>query len=386
MNLGIVTPFFTPVVGGEATAPYTLARGLKARGHSVTIFTTNYGRRESKFEDEGGLTIVESRCVANFSGLLYTPEMRGKLKETARTIDIFDFNSFRTYQNVIAMGFAREHRMPYVLRAHGSLQRLGKSVPKLFFDRLYGYSVIRNASKLIALTPIEAEQYTALGVPQDKIAVVPNGIDLTEYSHLPPRGTFRRKIGLDENNMMVLYLGRIHRSKRIDVLVRSFQLVTQRMKNARLVIAGYDDGYLQYLRFLTQSLGLNDYVIFTGPLNESDKQAALSDAGVFVTPSFYGFPMTFLEACAVGTPIIATNLGDVLSWIDGVCGYVTSPDPAELAHAICRVLLDGDVRAKFSENCKSIVQLKFSAAGIAKILESTYEGLVGHTSPRQGGN
>ena len=139
LNIAIITPFLTPIAGGSASTTFILARSLPTRGHNVTIFTTNYGRKESKFEDESDLTIVESRCVANLSGFLYTPEMRKKLKETARTIDIFDLNNFRTYQNVVATEFARKHEVPYMLRAHGSLPRLGKSIPKWIFDRAYGH-------------------------------------------------------------------------------------------------------------------------------------------------------------------------------------------------------------------------------------------------------
>jgi len=97
---------------------------------------------------------------------------------------------------------------------------------------------------------------------------------------------------------------------------------------------------------------------------------------VFVTPSFYGFPMTFLESCAVGTPIVTTSLGDTLEWIDGNVGYVTRPTPRDLAEAVYRIISDDELRRKFSRNCIKVVISNFSLEKVVERLESLYEEIV----------
>ncbi|MDI6846757.1 MAG: glycosyltransferase family 4 protein [Candidatus Bathyarchaeia archaeon] len=104
-----------------------------------------------------------------------------------------------------------------------------------------------------------------------------------------------------------------------------------------------------------------------------DKMAALVDSDVFVTPSFYGFPMTFLEACAVGTPIITTTLRDHLPWIDGNVGCVTSPNLSEMAEAMYRIISNEELREKFSRNCKRFVKSEFSLEKAAEKLEQVYK-------------
>jgi len=116
--------------------------------------------------------------------------------------------------------------------------------------------------------------------------------------------------------------------------------------------------------------------MFTGFISNEDKLKALVDAEVFVTPSFYGFPMTFLEACAVGTPMVTTSLGDTLEWMDGNVGYVAQSTPSDLAETIYRIISDAELHRRFSKNCIEIVKSEFSIEKIMKKLMKIYEEVV----------
>jgi glycosyltransferase involved in cell wall biosynthesis len=112
--------------------------------------------------------------------------------------------------------------------------------------------------------------------------------------------------------------------------------------------------------------------MFTGFVSSEDKLKALADAEVFVTPSFYGFPVTFLEACAVGTPIVTTSLGDTLEWINGKVGYVVQPKTEYLARAICRIIIDEKLRERLSRNSQNMVKTVFSIEKVVDKLEQLY--------------
>jgi glycosyltransferase involved in cell wall biosynthesis len=249
---------------------------------------------------------------------------------------------------------------------------------KLYLDKLVSSKIVKNASKIIALSSFEAEQYKRMGVPEEKIAIIPNGIDLSEYAELPPKGSFKKKFNIPEDKKIILYLGRIHKAKGIGLLIRAYAHLKNEMKdgNTILVIAGPDDEYLSEARNLANSLGLYNSVMFTGFISNEDKLKALVDTEVFVTPSFYGFPMTFLEACAVGTPIVTTSLGDTLEWIDRNVGYVAQPTPRDLAEAINKIISDEELHKKFSQKCIEIVKSEFSIEKVVEKIEKVYEEVV----------
>ena len=93
-------------------------------------------------------------------------------------------------------------------------------------------------------------------------------------------------------------------------------------------------------------------------------------------PSFLGFPVTFLEACACGTPIITTNNGDTLDWIHGKVGYVVEYDKDQLRDAIYKVLSDEGLRKRFGEEGKKLMVKKFAWDNIVKEVENVYEGVI----------
>jgi len=108
----------------------------------------------------------------------------------------------------------------------------------------------------------EAEQYRRMGVPEEKIAIIPNWIDLSEYASLPPEDSFKKKFGLKEREKIVLYLGRIHKIKGIDILVKAFANVIK-LDSVRLVVGGTDDGYLSELQALIKALRIEHNVLIT---------------------------------------------------------------------------------------------------------------------------
>jgi glycosyltransferase involved in cell wall biosynthesis len=173
-------------------------------------------------------------------------------------------------------------------------------------------------------------------------------------------------------------LGRIHKTKGIDFLIKAYaHLINDRhCKDALLVIAGPDDGFLNEAKALANVLGVHDSIVFTGFISNKDKLKALVDADVFVTPAFYGFPITFLEACAAGTPIVTTSLGDTLGWIDGKAGYVSRPTSRDLAEAMYIIISDEKLRRRFSRDCIEIVKSEFSVEKVVERLENVYEEVV----------
>ncbi|MEM2294111.1 MAG: glycosyltransferase [Nitrososphaerota archaeon] len=385
MRILQVVPVFSSPFGGPVTVVKSISKEL-AKRHDVIVYTTTaldlkHDSNPREEEIDGYRVTYFSRalkplCYSYLFGQLNTSwGMMSAIKRNIKNFDIVHLHSWQQFPDFIVHHYATKCNVPYVLQAHGSIPRIGKKMRKLLYDATFGYSILQDASKVIALNNLEAEQYRAMGVPEEKIAIVPNGIDLSDYANLPPKGSFKSKHNIPEDKKIILYLGRIHRTKGIDFLIKAYAYLTRKIgyKDAILVIAGPNDGYLNEAKVLAKSLDLANSIIFTGFISKEDKLKALVDAEVFVTPCFYGFPVTFLEACATGTPIVTTNLGDVLEWIDGKAGYVTRPTPYDMAEAIHSIISDEELRRRLSENCVNIVKSCFSIENITSKLEKVYE-------------
>lgn len=365
-------------------------RTLVKKGHDVTVYTSNaldlHGRG-SKINDSeifvDGVKVRYFPYILRYGTMFFTPSMFYSIRDEVKEFDIIHIHDARCFQSVATAYYSEVYNVPIIYQPHGSYKSysLGgflKSLSRDLIDILYAERIFRKADRVIALNQTEAEQYRSMGIRDEKIEIIPNGIDLTEYNDLPPRGSFKERYNIPLENKLILYLGRIHQSKGIDLLIKSFSLVLDRMKygSTILVIIGPDDGYMNEAKSLVKSMGVLDSVLFIGFVSAEDKRKALVDADIFVTPSFSGFPITFLEACATGTPIITTTLGDNLEWINGKVGYVTLPTATKVADAMHRILLDSDLNNIFSENCRSIVNSKFSIDVVVDKLEHIYTEVI----------
>jgi len=236
--------------------------------------------------------------------------------------------------------------------------------------------VLKDASRVIAVTRTEAEQYKSMGVSEDKIEIIPLGIDLSVFDSLPERGEFRRKYGLGNDQRIILYLGRIHKIKGLDLLAKAFADLSQASNNIKLVIVGPDNGYLPSLKKLITDLEISDKVLLTGPLYGQEKLKAYVDADVYVLPSYYEiFSVTVLEACACGTPVIVTDRCGLADVISGQAGLVVPYDKEQLSNTILHMLSDDKMRRDFSEKGKLLVRQKFNCDKMAEQVERVYNGI-----------
>ena len=379
-----VIPYFFPAeaFGGPVKVAFDVSKELVKRGHEVVVFTSDAkdlkNRLNIKTAEFDGVKVCYFSNLSMFlvrrSNLFITPKMRREIELTLNSFDIIHAHEYTTYQNIIVHKIAMKYKLPYVVQVHGSLPKVSKRTRKWFYDTLYGRKLLQDASRVIALSSLEFKQYESMGVDGRKIVIIPNGLNVSEYTNLPNRGLFKSKLRIDGVKKLVLYLGRVHKTKGIDLLVEAYSMLHKTTcQDSMLVIAGPDAGYLAEAKRLAASLNISDSVIFTGFISNSEKLEALVDADVFVTPSFYGFPLTFLESCIVGTPIITTTTGDTLDWIDGTVGYTTSPTPHDLSRRICSIISNDELREKLSRNCKETVKSNFSLESIVDKLEQMYE-------------
>jgi glycosyltransferase involved in cell wall biosynthesis len=290
-----------------------------------------------------------------------------------KDFDIIHIHEHRSVLAAITSMQASIHGIPYVLQAHGSvLPIFQKRKLKRLYDRLLGYEILKGARKVIALTETERKSYLSMGIAADRIVLVPNGVDMSEYERLPSKGLFKTKYGIGDDSKIVLYLGRMNMTKGIDLLIKAFGGKSSNLDDARLMIVGPDNGERDSLLRLVQSLHLDGRVVFTGFVSDNDRRSGLVDSDVLVIPRFLGFPLAFLEACICGTPIVTTRGGDELDWIDNQVGFVVDYDSRQLREAIIRILSDRNLRSRFGEQGRRLAIKRFDWQNIVAQLETVY--------------
>ena len=387
MRILQLTPCFYPAwaYGGPVPVIERLSKELVKRGHEVIVYTTDAldknKRHNMRYLEVEGVKVFYFRNVSNslaWRRYFLTPGMPFRLRREIKNFDIVHVHGFRDYLTIIIHHYSTKYDIPYILQAHGSVETyFQKGVLKRIFDKVWGYRILRDATKLIALTPTEAEQYKNMGISEDKIEIVPNGINLAEFENLPQRGQFRKKYGLGDAQKVVLYLARINKIKGPDLLAKAFAELSKDLGDAKLVIAGPDDGYLAALKELIRELKIEEKVLLTGPLYKNEKLQAYVDADVYVLPSSYEiFGITALEACACGTPVIVTDQCGIADLIDGQVGLVVPYYKEQLQHALLYMLGDNKIRLQFGEKGKLLVHEKFNWEKIAEQVENIYSSCI----------
>lgn len=377
MKILQVIPRFNPSLGGGVDVVYNLSKHLAMRGHDVTVATTDYlfDADYAKTIEELGVEVIPFKHLFNYCLYIPSPSMKAWCEAHINDFDIVHLNGTRSYQNSVVMNYAVKNGVPIVLQAHGSIMRIvERKGIKWLYDQVWGNKLLANASAFIALSNSEAEAHQRIGVAKEKIHILPNGVDLAKFKELPEKGEFRKKYSIPDDEKVVLYLGRLHKSKGIDLLVEAFADLTSRMNNVRLVLVGPDGGFKRELLKIIADRDIQNKVQFTGLVSEWDKYAAFIDSDVFVTPKFYGFPITFAEACACGLPIVTSDEGDYLDWIDNVAGFSTKYSLNEVSEAMYLILNQSEHSSQFCDNCKNLVLKKFNWESICADLEIIYVG------------
>ncbi|MFX0206725.1 MAG: glycosyltransferase, partial [Candidatus Hodarchaeota archaeon] len=259
---------------------------------------------------------------------------------------------------------------------HPHLRIVRKQSLKQAYDLMFGYRILKEAGLVVALNKLEIDQFKGIGIRADRIKVIPTGIDLAKYQNLPQKGTFRAKHGIVGTEKVILFLGRVHQSKGIDLLVEAFAELVKDLSGTKLIIAGEDDGFLKTLKKLVMRLKIEDKVLFTGRISGKDKISAYIDADVFVTPSFYGFPATFLEAWACSIPVVTTLKGSFIDEIDGKAGFVVQYNKTELRDALLKLTTDERLRTQFGQNGRELVEKCHDWDPLVKVMEQSYYDVV----------
>lgn len=383
--------------GGPQTVLHSLVGAQVTAGHAVDVISTNVDAPDGVLSITPNVFVELDRarwqhCSVEFRSLLFSRSFRNCIKRFISRYDIAHIHGLYRFPPTYAAWQARRRGVPYIIRPHGSLDpylydksTAGSVFLKRLYERWFDLPNLHAAGAIHYTAEEERERAAFLNLRAPSF-VVPNGLDWGHYRELRARGALRARWGLGVAPM-VLFLGRLHFKKGLDLLIPAFDTLRQHMPDVQLVIAGPEnDDYGQKVRGWVRERALDAMVHFVGPLHGADVVQAYVDADVFVLPSYTeNFGMTVAEAMACALPVVISDQLNIHAEVAGAgAGLVTNCDAGEIAQALEVLLREDERRRAMGEAGRRLVQQRYTWPAIVDALTQEYERVIARQRTAKG--
>ena len=347
MIIAYITALYSPFVGGLEIAVQRTAEEVAKLGHKVYVVTSDVtGRGVEEINNVKVIRVRSLNIARNYPYLITPLEIPRNVLERVDIVHGWSQSYYFAYR--ISLYAKKEIRKPlayyfigvdYLEKHYNPLIRfVGSRYQKVLTRRLARYvdlALATNESDEILLR----ERYGL------KAHILPHGIDEVYFNTPNKAEEFRRKYHIN-NNRIVGYIGRIHPTKGLDLLVKAFANVIREEEDIMLVVAGRgDERYLAKCVKLAEKLGIKNRIRYLGYLSEEDKIGLIDASEVIVLPSRHAgesYPLLIDEVKARGKPLVVTNYGFLpYRVINGVEGFVVNADPNDIAKAVLTILQRG---------------------------------------------
>ncbi len=376
-----VVPYYDEAwaYGGIPRVATALTRGLARLGHHVSVCTTDVRDQSARVPASSGSSYgVDVRVFRNVSNRLayhlqcFTPlGLRSHLRQQAGAFDVAHLHACHNLASTIAAAALARAGVPYVISPNGTARPIERRiVAKRMFAATLGRRLLTGAARVLAVTDAERRDLTALGVPEGRVAIVPNPLE--EAIGAGDAERFRRSHALGASRL-VLFLGKLTPRKGVGDLITAFAAL--RSPDTTLVVAGNDMGAGAAIGALISRLRLDLRVVRTGLLTGGQRLDALRAAEVVVYPSRDEiFGLVPLEALSCGRPVVVcgdSGCGEVIRSVGG--GLIVPPaDPPALAQAIAAILADAPRWRALAAEAGMRARRRFATDVVCGILERLY--------------
>jgi len=373
---------YSPVVGGMERAIQRLAQEQAKIGHDVHVVTSFIGADgEPEEEMVDGIHIHRVKSMT-----LHFPDLTLPMVHPEGALERSNLVHVHSQNSAFCVSVAKQAKRagkPIVMNFL-AIDYL-RSHPNVLVKTLGGcyQSWIQDVASRLADAPValnERDRDTLKEKYGLESEVVPHGIDEQYLTKPRNESLFRRKYGIFSRNV-VTYVGRIHPSKGLDILVRAAALVAREVNDFSVVISGAGpESYATELGHLAKKLGVEQNIRIIGYASEDEKLSLLDSSKAFVLPSRHfgeAYPLVVDEAFARKVPVVATRVGALPYRVKHLeTGILVPPeDQHSLGRAILTLLKEGDLYAAIKKELENSMSLS-SWSKVCLRLEKTYSDVL----------
>ena len=383
MKICMLTWEYPPrIVGGLARHCHGLARALARLDHEVHVVTLEFPGT-SEYEEVDGVKVHRVKIELghpNFItwSLIFNHFMEKRVAALSRQVN-FDVVHTHDWLTTPA-GVASKNFMnkPFVCTVHstemGRVREL-RNPDSYTIDGLEWWMMFEAKQVMLCSDSMKAEISDHFHLPPEKVDVIPNAIDASEYDGNVDKGAVKRRYGIGPYDKLVVYIGRLVPQKGVEHLIRAVPQIVRQHGDARFLIAG--DGWSRsHLEDMARSTGQGDKIRFLGFISDSERVELLKSGDALVIPSIYEpFGIVALEGMAAGVPVVASNVGGLSEIIEhdrtGMLAF--RENPGSVAWCVNKVLSDEGYSRWLTQNAKKRVGEVYSWESVARKVSKVYE-------------
>lgn len=382
MRIGMMTDAYKPYVSGVTSYVDLNKRALEKLGHEVYVFT--FGDLE--YQDDEPRVFRSPGMPLSDTGFYLSLRHNAKAQKIIQTMDVIHvhhpFMSGR-----LAHIYSRKRNIPVLFTNHTRYDlyaqtRLPLMPAEISMSMLQAYMPTFCDNMDLVISPSRGMEKVLrqYGVTSH-IEVVPNGADLQPFLSAQPLA--REEFGFNEQDILVVYMGRIAPEKNLEFLLQSFAGVSRAVPNTKLlVVGGGQKEHIEGIKEFADELDLRDRVKFTGNIAYDKLPSYLAMCDIFATASVTEVhPFSVIEGMASGLPVVGIDSPGISDSIaDGQTGLLSVNDLASFTAKLTTLCLNRELQKEMGAAARQASR-QFSIENTTQVMLGHYNRLTSNTKP-----
>jgi glycosyltransferase involved in cell wall biosynthesis len=365
MNIAEITTYKE---GGAYTHVIELVKGIKG---DIVIITGN--TEKSGYQKEDGNQYYHIPLIKSIWEIFFVnPPGSYQVVEDLLNEKKVDIVHFHSPLFTFLHGLLKKNKFPLIMTTHYLLDvKLSDSAAIIYNNLIKRMTVYigKNVDKIICVNEDYIPVFKKWGVDPKKLIYIPNGVDTKKFS--PGKSKFEKKF---DNQKLIVYFGRLHYQKNVDLLIRSFKYIKEKVDNVKLIIIGTGNDYDKLKKISSDDKDIT----MTGFVSDEDLIDYLRAANIVVFPSRgENASFTIMEAMACELPVVSSDTGNAKKILGEGRGLILKKYTEEEIAEICINILSDEKKAeKIGKIARKYVEKHHSWDKISKKTQELYKEVI----------